>query len=125
MLPTDLTPVARLWLERHGRYVLGEREAALLAAIERSRSIKEAAKAAGVSYRTAWASLQTMQQTLNRPVVRSRAGGLGGGATTLTDETRALVRVYTEMNHRLAAVVEREFREAAAEASASPRGSSR
>ncbi|HEX9704247.1 MAG TPA: substrate-binding domain-containing protein [Gemmatimonadales bacterium] len=112
MLSDDLNPVARLWLERHGKYVLGEREAALLTGIDRSRSIKEAAKAAGVSYRTAWACLQAMEQTLERPVVRSRAGGLGGGQTTLTDETRALLRIFSDLSERIAQVVEREFRTA-------------
>lgn len=112
MFSDDLNPVARLWLERHGKYVLGEREAALLTAIDRSRSIKEAAKAAGVSYRTAWACLQAMEQTLSRPVVRSRAGGLGGGQTTLTDEARALVGLFTELSERITQAVDREFRAA-------------
>ena len=111
MLPNDLVPAARLWLERHGKYVLGDREAALLSAIDQSSSIKDAAKAAGVSYRTAWACLQCMERVLNRPVVKSRAGGVGGGATTLTDDTRALVKVYTDFNRRTQEAVEREFRE--------------
>ena len=111
MLPNDLLPAARLWLERHGKYVLGDREAALLSAIDQSSSIKEAAKAAGVSYRTAWACLQSMEHTLNRPVVKSRAGGVGGGATTLTDDTRSLVQVYTDFNRRATVAVEREFRD--------------
>jgi molybdate transport system regulatory protein len=111
MLPNDLTPVARLWFEREGKYLLGDREAALLAAIDQSRSIKEAAKAAGVSYRTAWARLQSMEQALNRPVVKSRAGGLGGGATTLTEETRDLIRLYMELTRRLSQVTEKEFKD--------------
>jgi tungstate transport system substrate-binding protein len=110
MLSDDVTPVARLWLERNGKHVLGEREATLLAGIDRSRSIKEAAKAAGVSYRTAWACLQAMEKALERPVVKSRAGGLGGGQTTLTDETRALIRIYNDLSARIAQVVAREFK---------------
>jgi molybdate transport system regulatory protein len=115
MFPNDLTPVARLWFERDGKYLLGDREAALLAAIDQSRSIKEAAKAAGVSYRTAWARLQNMEQALNRPVVKSRAGGLGGGATTLTEETREIIRLYHELTRRLNEITEREFKETPSE----------
>ena len=120
MLPNDLIPVARLWLERHGRYLLGEREAALLSAIDHSRSIKEAARAAAVSYRTAWACLQSMERTLSRPVVQSRAGGVGGGATTLTDDTRSLVEVYTAFTRRAVVAVEHEFRNAVAEVAGGP-----
>ena len=133
MVSDDLNPVARLWLERSGQYVLGEREATLLTGIDRSRSIKEAAKAAGVSYRTAWACLQAMERALERPVVKSRAGGLGGGQTTLTDETRALVRMFNDLRERIKQVVEREFRVAAPggmlratiDSSGSPRASTR
>jgi molybdate transport system regulatory protein len=114
MLPTDLSAVARVWLERRGTAVLGEREAALLGAIERARSIKEAAKAAGISYRTAWACLQSMERSLGTPVVRSRAGGPGGGVTTLTDDTRTLLRLYTDVRRRVDAQAATEFKSAVA-----------
>jgi molybdate transport system regulatory protein len=119
-MPDDLVPAARVWLERQGKYLLGEREAALLSAIDRSRSIKEAAKAAGVSYRTAWACLQSMERSLSRPVVMSRAGGIGGGATTLTDDTRSLVEIYAEFNRRAVVAVEGEFRRTLADVAGKP-----
>ena len=75
-------------------------------------SIKEAAKSVGISYRTAWARLQEMERALGHPVVRYRAGGPGGGATALTDETRRLLRLYGEVCARSVADVEREFQAA-------------
>jgi len=81
--------------------VLGEREARLLEAVERVRSIKDAASEAGISYRTAWSAIQQMEQTLGRPIVVSRAGGPGGGATTLTDECRRLLALYHDLKRRL------------------------
>ncbi len=109
MLPADLGAVAHVWFERQGAPLLGEREAALLDAIEDSHSIKEAARATGMSYRTAWARIQAMERTLGMPVVLSRAGGPGGGTTTLTDDTRALLRIFTTLHRRVADQVTHEF----------------
>ena len=80
-----------VWLERSGTYLVGEREARLLDAVERAGSIKEAAKAVDLSYRTAWARIQALEHALGHELVRSRAGGAGGGATSLTAEGRDLV----------------------------------
>lgn len=116
----DLTPRWKLWFERRGVLVAGEREAELLDAIDRTRSIKEAARATGISYRTAWACLQAMEKALGRPVVHSRAGGPGGGTTALTEDSRELVRLYAEARRRLAGHVEREFQDARAETTLRP-----
>lgn len=93
----DLVPRATVTLMRRGVPVIGEREARLLEAVERVRSIKDAAAAAGISYRTAWSAIQHMEKAIGRPVVTSRAGGPGGGATTLTEECRRLLAVYQEL----------------------------
>jgi molybdate transport system regulatory protein len=97
----DLVPHALVTLTRRGMNVLGEREARLLDAVDRVRSIKDAASEAGISYRTAWSAIQQMEQALGRPIVVSRAGGPGGGATTLTDETRQLLSLYHDLKRRL------------------------
>ena len=97
----DLVPRASITLMRRGAPVMGEREARLLEAVERVHSIKDAAREAGISYRTAWGAIQTMERAFGRPVVQSRAGGPGGGGTTLTEECRQLLRSYQEMRRRL------------------------
>jgi molybdate transport system regulatory protein len=97
----DLTPRAQVALTKEGNPVIGEREARLLDAVDRVRSIKDAAAEAGISYRTAWSAIQHMEQTLGRPIVVSRAGGPGGGATTLTDECRRLLSLYQDLKRRL------------------------
>jgi len=98
---TDLVPRASITLMRRGVPVMGEREARLLEAVERVHSIKDAAREAGISYRTAWGAIQLMERAFGRPVVESRAGGPGGGGTTLTDECQQLLRSYQEMRRRL------------------------
>ncbi len=97
----DLSPRAQVTLTKNGSSVIGEREARLLDAVDRVRSIKDAAAEAGISYRTAWSAIQQMEQALGRPVVVSRAGGPGGGATTLTEECRRLLRLYQGLRRRL------------------------
>ena len=78
MIGPNVVPRFQLSLElRAGGSIIGAREAALLQGIERTKSIKEGAKLAGVSYRTAWATVRTMQRALGRPVVQSRTGEIG------------------------------------------------
>ena len=98
---SDLIPRALVALTRRGVTVLGEREARLLVAVDRVRSIKDAASEAGLSYRTAWSVIQQMEAALGRPIVVSRAGGPGGGGTTLTDECRKLLELYHDLQRRL------------------------
>ncbi len=101
-MDSEIIAKSRVWLERAGAYVLGEQEARLLAAIERAGSIKDGAQAAGMSYRTAWARVRDMERALGHPIVRSRAGGPGGGSTTLTGDAQQLMRVFHEIDTRVA-----------------------
>ena|SRR6267378_7873330 len=114
----DLIPHALLTLTKRGVAVIGEREARLLDAVDRVRSIKDAAAEAGISYRTAWSAIQQMEQALGRPMVVSRAGGPGGGATMLTDECRRLLALYQDLRRQLEEILARAWDtpEAAAQA---------
>jgi molybdate transport system regulatory protein len=114
----ELVPHAAVTLSKRGVTVIGEREARLLDAVDRVRSIKDAASEAGISYRTAWSAIQQMEQALGRPIVVSRAGGPGGGATTLTDECRRLLSLYHDLRRRLEEMLSRgwETQEATAQA---------
>ena len=105
----DLVPRALVTLTKRGISVIGEREARLLDAVDRVRSIKDAASEAGISYRTAWSAIQQMEQALGRPMVVSRAGGPGGGATTLTDECRRLLALYHDLRRRLEEILARAW----------------
>ncbi len=116
----DLVPHGLVTLTKRGVSVIGEREARLLEAVDRVRSIKDAAAEAGISYRTAWSAIQQMERALGRPMVVSRAGGPGGGATTLTDECRRLLALYQDLRRRLEEILasawETQEPEAAAQA---------
>jgi molybdate transport system regulatory protein len=105
----ELVPHALVTLTKRGTSVIGEREARLLDAVDRVRSIKDAASEAGISYRTAWSAIQQMEEALGRPMVVSRAGGPGGGATTLTDECRRLLALYQDLRRRLEEILSRAW----------------
>jgi len=105
----ELVPHALVTLTKRGTSVIGEREARLLDAVDRVRSIKDAASEAGISYRTAWSAIQQMEQAIGRPMVVSRAGGPGGGATTLTDECRRLLALYQDLRRRLEDILARAW----------------
>jgi molybdate transport repressor ModE-like protein len=57
-----------------------------------------------------------MEQALGRPMVVSRAGGPGGGATTLTDECRRLLALYQDLRRRLEEILTRAWETEPAEA---------
>ncbi len=105
----DMVPRAHVTLTRRGVSVIGEREARLLKAVDRVKSIKDAASEAGISYRTAWSAIQQMEQALGRPMVVSRAGGPGGGATSLTEECRRLLAVYQDLERKLEAILQQAW----------------
>lgn len=106
---SDLAAHAHVWLARPAGYLLGGPEARLLEGIERTGSIKEGAEAATMSYRTAWARVREMERVLGRAVVHSRAGGPGGGATTLTDDARLLLALFRDLDRRMGEHTHREF----------------
>ncbi|MBE0569776.1 MAG: TOBE domain-containing protein [Deltaproteobacteria bacterium] len=64
----------------------------LLEAIGRLGSITAAARAVGVSYKTAWDAVDAMNNASERGLVRRVTGGSGGGGTTLTGEGEETVR---------------------------------
>ena len=107
MIQNGLVPRASVWLERRGVYLLGDAEAQLLEAIERTGSIKEAAKTVGLSYRTAWARVQNLEQALGTPAVESRAGGPRRGTSALTGDARELIQRHGDLRRRVVELLQR------------------
>lgn len=82
-----------VWLTEPGAAIGGGR-IALLEKIGELGSISKAARAVGISYRTAWTAVDGINNLFERPLVSRSAGGRGGGGTALTDEGRDVVRRY-------------------------------
>ena len=97
-----------LWLQHGGLPLGGADRVALLEAIRDTGSMTHAARAVGISYKTAWDHVQGMNNGAGRALVERTAGGVGGGGTVLTPYAleliaafRELERTHTEMLGRL------------------------
>jgi molybdate transport system regulatory protein len=104
-----LQPRVKLWLEQDGRIVMSDYRLRLLALVEETGSLAEAAERMGLSYRRAWGKVKELERNLGLPLVQSVAGGAGGGHTAITDEGRDLLRRYAEFQHRAAAAVQSAY----------------
>lgn len=82
---------ATLSMRRAEEAFLGGDRIGLLEAIDRFGSISGAAREVGVSYKTAWHTIDAMNNASERPFIRRTTGG---GGTVLTDEGRETVRLY-------------------------------
>ncbi|MFK5925074.1 MAG: TOBE domain-containing protein [Desulfuromusa sp.] len=86
--------IAPLWMQKGEQKFLGGNRIDLLEQINRCGSISTAAKAAGMSYKTAWDGLNVMNNLADRPLTVAVTGGSGGGGTRLTEEGKKVVRLY-------------------------------
>lgn len=83
---------------RQGLQTLGGADrVALLEAIRDSGSMTRAAKAVGISYKTAWDRVQDMNNVSAQPLVERSAGGAGGGGTTLTPYAEQLIAAFRQL----------------------------
>jgi len=90
--PMELT--GSLWLEKSGQKVFAEERIALLEKIGELGSITKAAKAVGISYKTAWDQVDLMNNLADKPLVERSVGGKGGGGTALTQAGSDVVEQF-------------------------------
>ncbi|MBI5419943.1 MAG: TOBE domain-containing protein [Deltaproteobacteria bacterium] len=81
-------------LRRADTMLVGSDRLELLEKIREHGSITKAARAAGISYKTAWDVVNALNNLSDRPVVLRKAGGRGGGGTLLTEEGKEVIRKY-------------------------------
>lgn len=83
-----------VWLHKPGGLFLGSDRIELLQKIDEHGSISKAAKAAGISYKTAWGIFHAINNLSEMPLVLRKTGGKGGGGTVLTKEGKEFIRKY-------------------------------
>jgi len=83
-----------LTLELFDQPFLLEKRIELLKAIKTHGSISKAAKAVPMSYKTAWDSIDNINNLSSKPVVSRETGGKGGGGTSLTKYGEELLFTY-------------------------------
>lgn len=87
-----------IWLTVGGESFGGRNRIDLLRAIVDTGSITHAAKAVGISYKTAWDAIDTMNTLAGEPLVARATGGKGGGSTQLTAHGRRLVERFGQID---------------------------
>lgn len=83
-----------LWMTVGGEHFGGMDRIALLTKIAECGSITKAAKAAHMSYKTAWDAIDTMNNLVGVPLVETLVGGKGGGGARLTQRGVELVENF-------------------------------
>jgi molybdate transport system regulatory protein len=83
-----------LWMGRDEDAQISDVRISLLEKIGEYGSITQAAKAVGISYKTAWDAVDAMKNLSGEALVESLTGGKGGGGTRLTEAGQKLVQTY-------------------------------
>ncbi len=83
-----------VWLGGDESSGVGDLRISLLEQIDTTGSITRAAKVVGISYKTAWDTVDAMKNVSGTPLVESLSGGARGGGTRLTEAGRRLVETY-------------------------------
>jgi len=93
--PTHDTGVSgSLWIRRQQDEFLGSEQIRLLREIAAKGSITKAAQAVGISYKTAWDTVNRVNNLADKPLVERLAGGKGGGGTRLTPSGESIIEQY-------------------------------
>ena len=91
----------KVWIERDGRFVIGEGGIALLLAVAAYGSLAEGARRIGWSYRHAWGYLRRAEAEFGASLTATRAGrGIARGAV-LTGAARLLIEQMRDARGRL------------------------
>jgi molybdate transport system regulatory protein len=107
--PPGLAPRVKVWLEAGGAYAFGLGVAEILRAVDRTGSIKHAARAVGKSYRHVWGRVKQAEAALGRRLVETQVGGRGVQRSGLTPEARRLAEHFLAFRARVAALAAQEF----------------
>lgn len=92
---TTVTGTLSLQSESFGRF--SDQQIQLLQAIHSTGSITKAAKKVGISYKTAWDRIETMNNLSITPLVKRSAGGVRGGGTVLTDKAEQIISQFIQL----------------------------
>ena len=85
---------SKLWLEIEGHPIIGEGRLAMLEAIHRQRSMLEASRETGISYRRMRGAIRDMERVIGCALVATYRGGTAGGRSELTPTALALLNAF-------------------------------
>jgi molybdate transport system regulatory protein len=91
----------KLWLERDGRFVIGDGGLWLLRGVVEHGSLLKAARAIGWSYRHAWGYLKHAEAVLGTPLTEPRPGKGASRGMALSDAGRIVLDQLATIRARL------------------------
>jgi len=101
-----LSLTGNLSFNRAEEKFLGGNQIQLLEQIGALGSITNAAKAVGISYKTAWDTVNTINNLAEKPLVDRLTGGKGGGGTSLTVEGKKVIAQFNIVQEELRKVLD-------------------
>jgi molybdate transport system regulatory protein len=102
---------SKIWIEVHGRPVLGPGRLELLQAVKQQGSISKAAHLLKMTYRKAWGQIKAMEERMGLPLLVKQTGGTGGGGASLTPQATNLLAKYHRLIAGMEEQVNRRFQE--------------
>jgi putative molybdopterin biosynthesis protein len=97
----ELEPSYTVSLGLGSRRVVGELEACMLRAIDRTGSLSLAARTLGLSYPFVWNTISRIERAMNQKIVARERGGAKGGRAELTSHGESLLQTYSELDSRV------------------------
>ena len=85
-----------LRLTKNGVKCFGPGLNELLGGVERTGSLRSAAKEMGMAYSKAWRIMGDAEGALGFPLLEKKTGGVHGGGATLTKKARELIAAYDD-----------------------------
>ena len=99
----------KIWFEVNGKHIFGSGVAKLLLNIQRSGSLRQAAKLSKMSYRYAWDLIRNAELHLGRKLVIKHSGGSGGGGSMLSDQGIKMLKTFDLLQEEVTAFSNERF----------------
>lgn len=90
----------KMWLEKNGM-AFGEGLFNILMYVTSSKSMAQAAREMGMSYRSVWGKIKTAENCWGIQLVTTQVGGEMGGGASLTPEAQELLRKYSSLRQEM------------------------
>jgi molybdate transport repressor ModE-like protein len=102
---------SKIWFEAAGAHIFGSGLARLLENINRSGTLKNAAKTSNMSYRYAWNLIRMAEHHFGKVLINRHTGGQYGGSSELSSDGLHMLDVFKQLNEQVAVFTDEKFAE--------------
>ncbi|MHC4360196.1 MAG: winged helix-turn-helix domain-containing protein [Planctomycetota bacterium] len=102
---------SKVWFEAAGAHIFGSGLAGLLENVNRSGTLRDAAKASNMSYRYAWNLIRMAENHFGKILINRHAGGRHGGSSVLSPDGLHMLDVFKQLNEEVAVFTDKKFAE--------------